>query len=102
VVEKIGVVWPRGRKTTGGAHLAKRPATLAGKTIGEFWDYVFRGDQIFPIIEKELSKRFPGIKFVNYEVFGNTHWAHEQDVLNAFPGKFKEHPVDAIISGMGC
>ena len=40
---------------------------LTGKTVAEFWDYLFHGEHIFPLLRKELAKRFPGIRFVTYE-----------------------------------
>ena len=72
------VVWPRGNKTEGIKKFAKRLDAFEGKTIGFLWDWAFRGEQIFPVIEKELSKRHPGIKFVGYEEFGSTHGGKRQ------------------------
>lgn len=96
------VVWPRGKKTVKVTHLAKRLDTLEGKTIGQLWDNVFRGDEIFPILEEELAKRYPGIKFINYELFGSIHGDEERKVLADLPGKLKRFGVDAVISGMAC
>ena len=75
------VLWPRGRKTVGVRPLAKRLDTLEGKTIGELWDYLFRGDEIFPVLERELGRRWRGLRFVDYEVFGSTHGSDERKVL---------------------
>ena len=44
---------------------------LTGKRIGLLWDNVFRGDEIFPILEKNISKRYDKVKFVGYEQFGS-------------------------------
>ena len=96
------VVWPRGKKTDEIIHPAKRADTLEGKTVCFLWDWVFRGDQIFPAIEKELAKRYPGVKVVSYEVFGPTHGGDEAKVLAAFPDKLKQNKCDAVISGVGC
>ncbi len=96
------VVWPRGRRTVESAHLAKRLDTLGGKTVCELWDWAYRGDNIFPMIEKELAKRYPGIRFVSYEAFGSTHGAEEAKVLAALPDKLKQNKCDAVISGVGC
>jgi len=65
------VVWPKGEKTLKLAEVSNRLDTLAGKTTGLLWDYVFRGNEIFAIIQKGLAERFPGIKFVNCDRFGN-------------------------------
>ena len=96
------VVWPRGKKTIEGARFAKRLDTLEGKTVCNLWDWLFRGDEISPMLEKELQKRFPGIKFVSYEVFGSTHGGDEAKVLAALPDKLKQNKCDAVISGVGC
>jgi hypothetical protein len=96
------VVWPRGRRTVEVAHLAKRLDTLEGKTICALWDWVFRGDEVFPLVEKELKKRFPGLRFVGYEVFGSIHGDNEAQVLAALPDKLKEYKCDGVISGLGC
>ncbi|MFC2005396.1 hypothetical protein ACFLVG_00320 [Chloroflexota bacterium] len=103
-MEKPGyeVVWPRGRRTTEAISLAKRLDTLEGKTVCELWDWAFRGDEMFPVIEKELAKRYPGIKSINYKVFGKTHGGDEANVLAALPDKFKQNKCDAIISAVGC
>ncbi|MFC1988989.1 hypothetical protein ACFLVW_00210 [Chloroflexota bacterium] len=96
------VVWPRAMRRLESLRCARRLDTLEGKTVGELWDWIFHGDKVFPMIEKELVKRYPGIKFVSYEVFGSTTGAQETENINAFPDKFKEHNCDAIISGIGC
>ena len=96
------VVWPRGNRGTDIIPLAPRLSTLEGKTIGFLWNYLFRGDEIFPTLEKELTKRFPGIKCVSYEIFGSTHGDEEAKVLAALPAKLRQNRCDAVISGIGC
>jgi hypothetical protein len=96
------VVWPRGAKTVQPRPVAPRLKSLAGKTIGQLWDDLFRGDEIFPILERELAERWPDVKFVNYSVFGSTHGSDERQVLADLPGRLKELGVDAVISGMAC
>ncbi len=96
------VVWPRGKRNVGIMSLAKRLDTLEGKTIGELWDWNFNGDKIFPMIEKELGKRFSGTKFVSYQVFGSTHGRREAEVLAALPDKLRQNGCQAVISGLGC
>ena len=82
--------------------LAKRPQNLADKKIAFLWDYVFRGDEIFGILGKALQDRYPGMSFVNWAEFGNTHGSDEHQVVASLPGRLKELKVDAVISGMGC
>lgn len=97
-----GVLWPRGRKTGDVRPLAKRLDTLEGITIGELWDDLFRGDEIFPLLREELGRRFPGVRFVDYRVFGSTHGGEEHRTMAELPDKLREHGVDAVISGMAC
>ena len=96
------VLWPRGRRTVTARPVAPRLETLAGKTIGQLWDDLFRGDEIFPILEEELGRRFPGVRFVRYDTFGSTHGRHEGKVLAELPEMLRRHQVDAVISGMAC
>lgn len=96
------VLWPRGRRTVTAKAGAPRLQTLRGTTIGHLWDDLFRGDEIFPILEEALGERFPDVKFVGYRTFGSTHGANEHDVLRNLPARMRELGVDAVISGMAC
>jgi hypothetical protein len=96
------VLWPRGRRTVTARPIAGRLDTLAGKRIGQLWDDLFRGDEIFPMLAAALQQRFPGVTFVDYRTFGSTHGAEEHDVLAGLPARMREHGVDAVISGMAC
>jgi hypothetical protein len=96
------VLWPRGRRTVTARPVAARLETLAGKTVGQLWDDLFRGDEIFPMLEGALAERFPGVKFVSYRTFGSTHGAEEHEVLANLPARMRELGVDAVISGMAC
>ena len=96
------VLWPRGRRTVTARPVAPRLETLRGKTIGQLWDDLFRGDEIFPMLERALAARFPGVKFVGYQTFGSTHGADEAEVLKALPARMSELGVNAVISGMAC
>ena len=96
------VYWPRGRKTATILPLSPRLDTLEGKTVAFLWDYIFRGDEIFPMLQKKLSERFPNMRFVNYDEFGSTHGDEEQKILASLPDQLKALGVDAVVSGMGC
>ena len=96
------VVWPRGKRPTETICFAKRLDTLEGKTVCTLWDWLFRGEQIFPVIEKELAKRYTGSKFVGYETFGSTHGGEEAKVIAALSNTLKQNKCDAVISGIGC
>jgi hypothetical protein len=100
--EMYRVVWPRGARTMQATDVAPRLSTLEGKTIGQLWDDLFRGDEIFPMLEEELVRRFPGVRFVRYDTFGSTHGRDEQRVLAELPAKLRTLEVDAVISGMAC
>ena len=99
---KYSVYWPRGQRTLDVQAVAPRLGSLSGKTVAFLWDYMFRGDEIFAILKKELQSRFPGINFIGQDEFGSTHGEDERKVLAALPEKLKSFKVDAVISGMGC
>jgi hypothetical protein len=96
------VVWPRSKKTSEIAPLAVRHDTLEGKKVAFLWDYLFRGDEIFPILESELKSRFPGMEFVGHEAFGSTHGDEEHEILENLPANISKLRIDAVVSGMGC
>ena len=100
--DAFAVLWPRGERTAASQPLAPRMPTLEGKTVAFLWDYLFRGEEIFPMLEQALSERYPGMRFVGYEEFGSTHGDEEHKILAALPGRLKTLKVDAVISGMGC
>lgn len=95
-------LWPRAPRQMQQKKLAPRLQEIKGKTVAFLWDELFRGDMIFGMIKDELSKRYPGMKFIDWEVFGSTHGDHEKEALAALPRKFKDLGVDAVISGMAC
>ena len=96
------VVWPRGPRATDIRPLAKRPASLEGKRVAFLWDYLFRGDEIFPMLEEGLRGRFPGLSVVNYDAFGSTHGTNERKVMEELPAALAEMGVGAVVSGIGC
>ena len=96
------VLWPRSPRQQKVRALAKRHDTLNGKTIAQVWDYLFKGDQIFTLLEEGLKQRYPDVKFVSWKEFGSSAGKDERKVVAALPKRFKELGVDAVISGMGC
>ena len=96
------VVWPKSRRGLQGRRAAARLDGLAGRRVGFVWDYMFRGDEIFPLLEEGLGRQFPGVSFVSYDTFGSTHGDREREVLAEMPDKLRQLGVDAVISGMGC
>ena len=97
------VVWPRGKGIKQEGHLANRLSTLEGKTIGFMWNGVFFGDKMFPVVEQELTNRYPRSKFVRFEFFDITHGQGDlAKVIATSPDKLKQYNCDAVISGVGC
>ncbi len=82
--------------------MAARVDTLAGKRVAFLWDYLFRGDELFPVLERELTARSPGVEIVGYEEFGNTHGSDEVEIIGRLPDVLRHRGVDAVVSGMGC
>ncbi len=96
------VVWPRGRRLAERAQLAPRLGTLDGKTIGLLWDDVFRGDEILPVVERELTRRFPRARFVRWDAFGAIYGGDEHRTIAALPDRLRQHGIDAVVSAVGC
>lgn len=99
---RFEVVWPRSPRGVQRRRRAPRLDDLAGGRIAFLWDYVFRGDELFPVLERELRRRFDGIEIVGYEEFGNLHGADEKERLGRLPDDLRTRGVDAVVSGMGC
>lgn len=94
--------WPRGARQQKTRPLAKRLDTLEGKTVAQIWDYLFKGDEVFALLEEGMKKKYPGIKFVSWREFGSSHGGEEKEALEALPAKLAALGVDAVISGMAC
>ena len=95
------VVWPLGRKERPNLELPQRLDDLKGKVVAELWDWMWDGDRVFPVLEEELERRYPGVRFVNYSVFGDIHGGDEHAVIERLPGLLREHNVDAVVAGVG-
>lgn len=95
------VVWPLGKSVYETVPLADRSQDLDGKTVCELWDWIFRGDEMFPVLRKGLANRYPGIKFVDYSHFGNTYGRNQREVIAELPELLKKYRCDAVISGVG-
>jgi hypothetical protein len=99
---RFEVVSPQPRTGVTPQALAPRLASLNDATVGFLWDYLFRGDELFPALEAELGRRFPGIGFVGFDAFGNTHGPDEHEVLAGIPAVLHARHVDAVVSAVGC
>jgi hypothetical protein len=94
--------WPRSPSEASIRALAPRLSTLDGKTVAQLWDFLFRGDEVFALLEEGLRAKYPGVRFVGWREFGNTHGSDEHEIIAALPGRLKALKVDAVISGMAC
>jgi hypothetical protein len=96
------VVWPKSALGVQRRKNAARLDSLNGKRVAFVWDYLFRGEEIFPVIERELRRRFDGLEVVNYDAFGNLHGPDEHALVNALPDTLTRYRIDAVVSGNGC
>ena len=96
------VVWPRSPRGIQNRLRAERLDSLEHKRVAFLWDYLFRGDELFPVLAKELTNRFEGIEIVNYDEFGNLHGSDEKERVRRLPDELRDRGVDAVVSGMGC
>jgi hypothetical protein len=95
-------VWPKSPRGTQRTPLAPRIATLDGRRIGFVWDYMFRGEEVFPALADELTRRYPGVEVVGYEAFGNVHGPDEAAVVGQLPAALRKERIDAVVVGNGC
>lgn len=98
----FAVYWPRARRAVKRTALAPRLDTLAGKKIALLWDYIFRGDDIFEVLQSEIAKRYPGVSFIHWSEFGNIHGNDEREIVAALPDRLRALGADAVICGMAC
>lgn len=96
------VVWPRSRQAVELQDLADRPDSLDGRVVGFLWDYLFRGDEIFPVIAEELKARYPAVEIVDFDQFGSTHGDDEAELVAALPQTLRDRGIDVVVSGMAC
>ena len=96
------VLWPSGPSAIPPIEPAPRLPSLAGKRIGFLWDDMFRGDEIFPLLEAQIRALEPGVEFVGHEQFGAIFGGSEHVVLEELPARLRSLEIDAVISGNGC
>jgi len=96
------VVWPLAKRAQNPpVAMNARLSDASPRRFGFIWDYVFRGDHMFPLIQAGLAEKYPGSEFVPYETFGNIHGHNEHEVLAALPQRLRSQRVDAVIVGVG-
>ncbi len=99
---QYAVVWPKSPLGVQHQRQAPRLETLDGKRIAFLWDYLFRGDELFPILATELEGRFDDVEILSFEEIGNLHGFDEKEKLGRLPDDLRSRGVDAVVSGMGC
>ena len=92
------VVYPLGRRTQQVKPRAARPSTLDGLTIGELSNHKFDSEFTFEVIEKALLKRYPNIRFVSFDAFGDTYGPRDSEVIKGLPEMLKQYECDVVIS----
>ncbi len=95
------VVWPLGKSTAKVQAGTPPVADLRNKTIAELWDMLYRGDEMFALAHKRFQDQYPGVTFLDWKTFGNTHGQNEKEVVASIPRILKERGVNAVISGVG-
>ena len=98
---KYDVHWPLARSSAEPLVMHSRFANSGPKRIGFLWDYVFRGELMFPLLQAGLAEEFPGSEFVSYSEFGNIHGHDEAAVVAALPDRLREKKLDAVVVGIG-
>ena len=99
--EPLSALWPGGESAVAPIEPAPRPASLSTRRVGFLWNHMFRGEEIFPLLERMLEAEFEGVEFVGFDAFGSTFGGDEHAVLNALPSRLGDLGVDAVISGIG-
>ena len=104
-MEKHEAVSPLGLEAVKQAGAAPRLDRLDGKTIGEFWNGVFKGDQTFPVIRKLLKQKFPGLTIIPFTEFphapGSDHPSKQRELARRMAELAKEKHCNSVISGNG-
>lgn len=94
------VVWPKSPMATARRPLSPRLVDgLAGTRVGFLWDYLFRGEELFPALAEVL--RSHGAEVVSYDAFGNLHGPHEAQLVGEIPSVIAARGIDAVVSGVG-
>ena len=104
-MEQLHIVSPAGLQALKTTATAPRLADLNGKTVGEVWNGVFKGDMTFPIIRRLLQARFPGIRIVPYTDFhhqpGSDVPEQQREIERGIVAAARAKGCDALIMGNG-
>ncbi len=104
-MSKLEVVSPLGLEVVKRSSSAPRLANLDGKTIGEVWNGVFKGEFTFPIIRNLLQQQYPRLRIIPYTEFPHTPGSdtptQQREHARRIAAMAKEKGCDAVISGNG-
>ncbi len=104
-METFDVVSPAGIAAVKATATAPRPDDLNGKTVGEVWNGVFKGDVTFPLIRRLLKARYPGVEIVPYTAFHHAPVsdvpAQQREVERNIVAAAQARRCDALIFGNG-
>lgn len=104
-MDRYEVVSPAGGEAIAQKGIAPRLADLNGKTVGEIWNGVFKGEQTFPVLREQLKARFPGINIIPYtefpHLYGGDNPAAQKKLAAEIAALAIAKGCDAVISGNG-
>lgn len=104
-MERMEVVSPAGLDAVEPVGAARRLGDLNGRTVGEIWNGVFKGDVTFPVIRGLLKARYPGLRIIPFTEFphapGSDHPAEQREHARRIAAIAREKRCDAVISGNG-
>ena len=104
-MEKLSVVSPVGQPAVKTTNAAPRLADLDGKTIGELWNGVFKGDISFPVIRRLLQAKYPRLRIIPFTEFPHTHSSdnltQQRERARQLAELAREKGCDAVITGNG-
>ena len=104
-MKKFEVVSPAGGEAVAQRSIAPRLQDLNGRTVGEIWNGVFKGDQTFPVLRQLLKQKYPAVKIVPYtefpHIYGGDNPTAQKQLAKQLAALAKEKGCDAVISGNG-
>ena len=97
------VVYPLGKTVTKRIPLAPRLTDLRGKTICAVSNHVFQYKITFPALGEVLQKQYPGLKFIPYTEFPDSHdeTPAGHKAMQGLANLLSQKGCQAIISGNG-
>ncbi|HEV8518591.1 MAG TPA: hypothetical protein VGQ54_08450 [Burkholderiales bacterium] len=104
-MEIFEVLSPAGSEIIKRKSIAPRLDNFDGKTVGEVWNGVYKGNDSFPALREQLKQRYPGLKVIPYTEFpfryGGDTLTQQKEFARHIAALAKEKGCDALISGNG-